>query len=475
LRSEFSIALCWLRRDLRLHDHRPLAEACAGAAVVPVFIFDTTILDSLGRDDRRVTFIHRSLQELDGKLREHGSMLIVRHGDPVAEIPRLASELGAGAVYAGRDYEPAAKERDELVRRKLLEDGRALHLLKDHVVFDGDEVVTGEGNPFKVFTPYRNAWMLRLAAEGDAPIAEWKPDLTRLAPASTIGRHARGWSMRSLGFTARGNWLEPGEDAGRRRLKGFLERIEDYAALRDIPAADGTSGLSVHIRFGTVSARELLRAARDHGGEGAAAWTNELIWREFYQMILDRFPHVEHGAFRREYDAIAWPGSTAHFEAWCEGRTGYPIVDAAMRGFNATGWMHNRLRMVVASFLVKDLLIDWRWGERYFARHLLDYDMAANNGNWQWAASTGCDAQPYFRIFNPLSQSKRFDPDGAFIREHCPELRSFDERSIHWPAGTSPDEQREAGCIIGRDYPEPIVDHVTQRTLALELFREARR
>ncbi len=470
--------LCWLRRDLRLRDHRPLAEACAAASrTTVIYIFDTTILEQLGSDDRRVSFIHRSLAELDTELRRKGSMLIVRHGDPVIEVPRLAGELDAGAVFAGRDYEPAAGERDALIARKLAGDGRRLHLFKDQVIFEQDEILTGAGTPFKVFTPYRNAWMRRLESEDEpkGSIAEHRPDLSRLARAATIERHHRPWELRQIGFTEQKLWLEPGERAAHKRLKSFLPIMPEYGRQRDIPSIDGTSGLSAHLRFGTISIRELVRAARAIGGEGAGIWLNELIWREFYQMVLDRYPQVEYGAFRPEYDAIAWPGREEHFAAWCGGRTGYPIVDAAMRQLNATGWMHNRLRMVVASFLVKDLLIDWRRGEGYFAEHLLDFDQAANNGGWQWSASTGCDAQPYFRVFNPIAQSRRFDPDGIYIRKQCPELRGYSDDAIHWPAGATPAGQQRAGCIIGRDYPAPIVDHDLQRNRAVALFREARR
>jgi deoxyribodipyrimidine photo-lyase len=260
-----------------------------------------------------------------------------------------------------------------------------------------------------------------------------------------------------------------------RRLRAFLSHIHDYDRRRDFPAdPSGTSGLSVHLRFGTISIRALVREAQKRPSKGAATWWSELIWREFYQMILACFPHVVKGSFRPEYDSIRWPGTKAHFERWCAGQTGYPLVDAAMRHFNRTGWMHNRLRMIVAAFLVKDLLVDWRRGEAYFARHLLDFDLAANNGGWQWSASTGCDAQPYFRIFNPVTQSRRFDPEGAFIRTVIPELAGFSARDIHWPAGAPQARQAEAGCRVGKDYPAPIVDHAIQRRLAIELFSAAR-
>jgi deoxyribodipyrimidine photo-lyase len=257
-------------------------------------------------------------------------------------------------------------------------------------------------------------------------------------------------------------------------LSDFDKRMADYQSARDYPAVKGVSYLSVHNRFGTASIRSLAGAARARGGPGADTWLSELIWRDFYFQILWHHPHAATGAFRREYDAIRWPGERAHFAAWCEGRTGFPIVDAAMRQINTTGYMHNRLRMIVASFLVKDLLIDWREGERYFADHLIDFDLAANNGGWQWAASTGCDAQPYFRIFNPGSQSERFDPEGKFIRRYVPELERVPTKYLHAPWTVPPLEQQAAGVAIGRDYPLPIVEHATQRERALALFKAAR-
>jgi deoxyribodipyrimidine photo-lyase len=341
------------------------------------------------------------------------------------------------------------------------------------VVFEGSEIVTGQGAPFKVFTPYKRAWLAHLTSAGRAipPLAEHIPDLSRLTPAERLAEHTRPWSLEEIGFRPAQLDVETGERGAATRLADFLERIDRYRALRDHPSAHATSGLSVHLRFGTIAIRALFRQALARTGEGAESWVSELIWREFFQMILDRFPHVVTGAFRREYDGIVWPGSDEHFEAWCRGRTGYPIVDAAMRHFNRTGWMHNRLRMVTASFLVKDLLIDWRRGEAFFARGLLDFDLAANNGGWQWCASTGCDAQPWFRIFNPVSQSRKFDPDGSFLRSALPELRGFSDRDIHWPVDVSPLEQHAAGCVIGTDYPAPIVNHAAARTEALKLFK----
>lgn len=432
------------------------------------FVFDRTILDLLqDRDDRRVTFIRRSLEEVDAGLRARGSRLVVACGDPVEEVPKLARALGVDEVWAGRDYEPLAIARDEAVGRLV-----DLRLVKDHVVFEGREVVSGSGAAFRVYTPYRKAWLSTMRPEH---VADRVPDLGRLWPASELKGHALGdWPLERLGFTPGQLWLAPGEAAGRERLAAFAAAIDGYAQHRDLPALPGaTSGLSVHFRFGTVSIREAVRFALARGSEGAEKWLHELIWREFYSSILANFPHVAGGAFKPEFDSIVWPGEPAHFDAWREGLTGYPLVDAAMRCLDATGWMHNRLRMVAASFLVKDLLLDWRLGEAWFARKLLDFDLASNSGGWQWSASVGVDAQPYFRVFNPVLQSHKFDSDGAFIREWCPELAGFGSERIHAPWEATPFEQIEAGCEVGRQYPAPIVDHHVQKTAVVRLLEEA--
>lgn len=476
-----SRAICWIRRDLRLQDHAVLAEASAYADEVAVaFVFDTTILDKLqDRDDRRVSFIHDALTELDRELRARGSLLIVRYGDPQQEIPKLARLLGANDLFFGRDYEPSAQMRDAAVADALSRIGVRIHEVKDHVIFDGDEVLTGAGKHFKVYTPYRNAWMKRLV-DGDGPEAdaEYCPDLSRLIPASklrAVDLHDidRSWSLHDIGFQYHpSNLVEAGRSGGRKALDSFQKSgIDRYHEQRDIPSIHGTSLIGIHLRFGTVSVREVVRKAREHHSVGSTTWLNEIIWRDFFQMTLSCNPNSATESLRPEFRTINWPGTEEHFQAWTRGETGYPIVDAAMRAFNETGWMHNRLRMIVASFLVKDLLVDWRWGERYFARYLLDYDLAANVGNWQWAASTGTDAQPWFRIFNPVTQSRRFDNMGNFIRRHLPELAGFANRDIHWPASLTLHDQQSAGCLIGRDYPAPIVDHAIQRERALALFR----
>lgn len=457
-------ALVWFRRDLRDHDHAALAAALtSGRPVHCAFVFDTEILDALpSRVDRRVEFIHGSLEQLDAALRRRGGGLIVRHGRAVDEIPRLAAELGVAEVYANRDYEPAAQARDAAVDRQLAARGGRLHLFKDQVIFERDELLTGTGRPYTVFTPYKNTWLKRLSAADYAPFTA----LGHFAPVSenlpTLAE--LGFAPTNLGQLG----IVPGMAGARQLWDEFRAgRIRRYGALRDFPAEKGVSYLSVHLRFGSISIRELVSAAL---AEKADAWLNELIWRDFYFMILDRFPHVVDHAFKPEYDAIRWAEWPQGLAAWQQGRTGYPLVDAAMRQLNHSGWMHNRLRMVVASFLCKDLGLDWRLGERYFAEQLNDFDLSANNGGWQWAASSGCDAQPWFRIFNPVTQSEKFDPEGKFIRRYVPELAPVPDKFIHAPWTMGRREQEALGVVIGRDYPAPIIDHAAAREQTLARY-----
>ena len=463
-----SAALVWFRRDLRTQDHAALHSALAAHdAVHCVFVFDREILDPLPRrEDRRVEFIWESVRELKATLEAKGGGLWVLNGQAREEVPALAVRLGVGAVYANRDYEPAALARDTDVARKLAQAGIDLRTRKDQVIFERDEVRTRAGGDFSVFTPYRNAWLARLAPGHLAPLGT-EGRATSLAPArgSALPR------LEDLGFS-RTNLAElgilAGASGGAKTLASFRRRIDRYAERRDYPALDATSWLSIHLRFGTVSIRELVRYARQHGGAGARTWLSELIWREFYFMVLASRPDVVEHAFRREFDALRFDDSDDFWRAWCAGRTGYPLVDAAMRQLEQTGFMHNRLRMVAASFLVKDLGIDWRRGERFFAQKLNDYDLAANNGGWQWAASTGCDAQPWFRIFNPVTQSRRFDPQGKFIRRYIPELARVPEPYVHAPWTMDETARRTFACVPGVDYPLPVVDHAEarERTLA---------
>lgn len=488
----------WFRRDLRLNDNTALRAAIeAGAGeVIPVFILDDGLLRGRDVAPIRVHFMLDSLRELDANLQQRGASLIVRRGRPEQELVALARETGADAVYFNRDYTPLARRRDRRVTEALRAAGVRVESFKDLVIFEADELLTHADRPFTVFTPYKKAWLSRLS--GSAPrVAN---DGLRIKPANLPPSLRLAIpEARSLGFILAQESPKGGEAEAMRVLMHFKDSgaLQAYSTRRDFPAIEGTSRLSPHLRFGTISPRQCYAvaastlsyafpakrsfspAASDAKKEGADAWISELIWREFYMQILYHFPHADRGNFNRAYDALRWGSGDAafdqeRFDAWCEGRTGYPIVDAAMRQLNRTGWLHNRTRMIVASFLTKDLLLDWRLGERYFMQKLVDGDPAANNGGWQWTAGTGTDAQPYFRIFNPQSQSERFDPDGAFIKRWVPELADVPREYIHAPATMPPAVQARVGCTIGRDYPAPIVDHAVQREESLRRFERIR-
>ena len=509
--------LVWLRRDLRLEDHAALA--CALRSTDPVqlvFIFDEGILSAIPRAaalldrstamaspsdstspciDRRVAFIHAAVSEIASRLHASGAHLIVRYGDPRHWIPELAGALGAQRVVFAHDDEPDARQRDDTVCAALRSRGIEATSVKDQCIFERHEVLTGAGTPFSVFTPYKNAWHKRFTLDGVAPQTTGAGPATpdgpihaacarRLLPASDIPKRLRQPppTLSDLGFSP-GNLAQLqiplGESGARQLFKEFKPRVGHYHTARDYPGIKGPSYLSVHLRFGTISIRELVRFAAQvqatdaSAAAGATTWWSELIWRDFYMQILFHHPHVVTRAFKPVYDRIVWAqGEDAErqFTAWCGGLTGYPLVDAGMRQLNATGYMHNRLRMVVASFLTKDLGIDWRRGEAYFAWKLNDFDLSANNGGWQWAASTGCDAQPYFRIFNPVSQSERFDEKGAFIRRYVPEIAALPDKWIHAPWTAPPMVLQSAGVALGDTYPAPIVDHDQARQKTLMRF-----
>ncbi len=478
-----SSALVWFRRDLRADDHAALYHALKAARQVwCAFVFDSTILDALPRADRRVEFIRDSLVDLDSQLRalglSHGVIgvgLIVRHGDARQALPALATELGVQAVYANHDDEPDALARDAKVRGALADAGIVLHTSKDHVVFERSEVLTATGNPYSVFTPYKNAWLKKV----DPFYLKAYPVARHAGALASVPRPHPVPTLADIGFQPTNLHqlkLPTGSAGAHALLDDFLDRIDAYDQARNFPAVKGPSYLSTHLRFGTVSIRRLARAAWQRmvaGSKGAEIWLSELIWRDFYHQILHHHPRVVGHSFKPEYDAIKWAhgkSAEALFAAWCEARTGYPLVDAAMHQLNQTGYMHNRLRMVVASFLTKDLGLDWRWGERYFATHLNDFDLAANNGGWQWAASTGCDAQPYFRIFNPVAQSEKFDAGGKFIRRYLPALAPLPDKLIHAPWLARPLELDATGLVLGRDYPRPVVDHAEARNTTLARY-----
>lgn len=441
--------IVWYRRDLRISDHPALEAAVRDAEyVVPFFSFDPEILAAPDTGARRVGFLIECLRSLDKNLRHHGGRLVVRRGRPLETLQGLVQECGAQGIYFHADYEGYARRRDEAVEQWAAERGLEIKKWHDQCIHPPGAVMKGDGTPYTVFTPFARAWRARATSRPlPAPKVIRVPESITSDPLPTA---------EELGHKVDISLPAAGERAALDMMRSFMaERVMSYQSQRDFPALDATSRLSPHLRFGTISARTVLREAeeaREQAGQRAREveiFISELIWRDFYKHILAHFPHVETGCFRREYDAIEWPNSPELFEAWCEGRTGYPIVDAAMRQLNQTGWMHNRLRMIVASFLTKDLLVDWRWGERYFMRQLLDGDLAANNGGWQWAAGTGTDAQPYFRIFNPSSQTEKFDPDEVFIRKYVPEVDT-------------------------PKYARPVVSHATQREKALALYRKVR-
>jgi deoxyribodipyrimidine photo-lyase len=488
LAPRYESALFWFRRDLRAEDNAGLRQALESArAVHCVFVFDSEILEKLEhrktlggpathlRQDRRVEFIWHSVSALKRDLQALGGDLIVLHAAASEAIPQLGLRLQAQAVFTNHDYEPNAIVRDDRVRSTLGACGIEFHTFKDQCIFEKSEILTQAGKPYSVFTQYKNTWLARVQREHLQPHAI-APLRAHFAPARAD--EAEVASLAQLGFEPT-NLLElkltPGAQGARELFEDFKTRIAHYKTRRDFPGVKGVSYLSVHQRFGTISIRELARFAHAQRNEGADTWLSELIWRDFYFQILWHFPHVAEHAFKREYEALEFENRADFFDAWREARTGYPIIDAAMLQLAQTGYMHNRLRMIVASFLVKDLLIDWRWGERHFAEALNDFDLAANNGGWQWAASTGCDAQPYFRIFNPVTQSQRFDPEGRFIRRYLPRLANVSDAKLHEPWTMSAAEQSAAGVIIGRDYPAPIVEHAAQRAKALRMFAKAKK
>lgn len=427
------VTIFWFRRDLRLEDNTGLYYAYSQEKnVLPLFIFDQNILEKLEeRNDARVGFIHSQIQKLSNQLKDFGSSIIVRFGKPLEVYQDLVSSYDIQNVYTNRDYEPYAKERDSEVKKLLKENGIQLLDFKDQVIFEKEEIVNGSGEFYKVFTPYSRVWLEKFKGTSIQilHLDKKKNSFFRTAsfPIPTL---------QELGFEKSDIEIPP--------LEIDRPLIKKYDALRNFPAQKGTSRLGIHLRFGTISVRKLaLEAAQLNG-----TFLNELIWREFYMMILYHNPQVVERAFKPQYDQIIWRNSEEDFKKWCDGKTGYPIVDAGMRELNSTGYMHNRVRMIVASFLTKHLLIDWRWGEAYFAKKLLDFELSSNNGGWQWAAGTGTDAQPYFRVFNPESQTEKFDKELKYIKKWVPEF------------GTE-------------TYPKPMVDHKFARQRAIETYKNA--
>jgi deoxyribodipyrimidine photo-lyase len=442
------IALHWFRCDLRLSDNTALHAAISEAdIVIPVFIFDPLILGAIDTGTPIVGFMLDSLGSLEKDVGAAGGKLVFRNGKVVDEMRSLLQATQASALYFNRDYEPNARRRDDAVSEMAATLGVEVHTYKDGVLHEPDEILKADGEPYRVFTAYSHSWR-RLKKAVLLPKVRFKRSSGFKNPSSL-----RLPTAASLGLALDIKLPPGGETAGRARLKEFASNnLLHYADRRDIPAMSATSGLSPHLRMGTISPRTVLAVASESATKNHAApkqfatFESELIWRDFYRQILWHFPHVATSSFKEKYNGLKWENDKRLFAAWCQGRTGFPIVDAGMRQLNTTGWMHNRVRMIVAMFLTKDLLVSWQWGERYFMQKLIDADLASNNGGWQWSASTGTDAQPYFRIFNPISQAEKFDPEGAYIRKYVPEVDT-------------------------RDYPAPIVNHAHQRVKALALFK----
>ncbi len=465
--KKYKNSLVWFRRDLRDYDHAALSHALQESEhVFCIFIFDKEILNALkSKEDRRVEFIWESVKELKESLIQNKSDLIVLHDKAFEAMSYAIDQFKIEAIFTNRDYEPAAITRDEQIKKLASSKNIAFHDFKDQVVFEKNEILTALEKPYTVFTPYKNNYLKKLS-QMTIPRFDIDPWITNLSQFKSQPLP----TLKDIGFEATNLHdikIHTGMSGGKLLVDDFKERIALYKKTRDFPAIKGVSYLSVHLRFGTVSIRQLFRLAQESFNEGAETWLNELIWREFYFQILFHRPDVAIGkAFKKEYESIAFENNPDYFKAWTEGKTGYPIVDAAMRQLNQTGFMHNRLRMIAASFLVKDLLVDWRWGEAYFAERLIDFDLSANNGGWQWAASTGCDAQPWFRIFNPITQSTRFDPQGKFIKKYIPELKNCTDEEVHAPWLSQKAEQF--------NYPNPIVEHASQRIKALALYKSVK-
>lgn len=472
------VSLFWFRRSIRLDDNRALIEAVENAdQVVPVFILDPEILTHPTTGQARTHFLFEALADVDASLRQRGSRLIVRHGQPVAELERLVKETGATALFFGREYEPYGRERDAAVTKALEQSGVSVQQFSDHLLTEPEDIRSKTGGVYTVFTPYKRVWLEQpIDKPVSAPERVPTPHGVHSEPLPKLPA-----TLGVAGALDQKPKVTGSEAEADRWLHAFLENgVGDYAAERDFPAAEGTSRLSAYLKFGVISPRRVFAGVQEQrkslGLEkksGVDTWISELAWRDFYYQILFHFPHVVGSAFRPAYKDISWENDPELFRAWCEGRTGYPFVDAAQRQLNTEAWMHNRARMVTASFLTKDLLCDWQLGEKYFMQKLVDGDTASNNGGWQWAAGTGTDAQPFFRIFNPVSQGEKFDPDGDYVKRWVPELKRIPAKYVHRPWDLSPEEQEAVGCVLGRDYPKPIVEHKVQREKALALYRSA--
>lgn len=468
------VSIWWARRDLRLADNQALASALKwGREIIPVFILDPTLLNAPDVAGKRVAFLFSGLAQLDADLRQRKSRLIIRRGDPLAELSRLMQETGAAQIFAEYDVAPFAKERDDRIAASL-----PVTFVEGLTYHPAGSVRKTGGGIYTVFTPYSNRWksMASLSIQALLPAPQQiksPPDIFSLPLPGEPGQNS-------------GTRFPSGEREAMQRLESFAggtsPAIYRYGRERDRMDMEGTSELSPYLRFGMLSTRKVVltalqaiqKAPDPEAEKGAETWLNELIWREFYQDILHHFPHVARSSFKPQYQSLSWENNERNFSNWRSGTSGYPVVDAGMRQLEQTGWMHNRARMIVASFLVKDLLIDWQWGERWFMQNLVDGDLAANNGGWQWVAGTGTDAAPYFRILNPVTQGQRFDPEGSYVRRWVPELASVPDKFIHQPWIMPLREQELSRCLIGKDYPPPMIDHAWARERTLQAYAAVR-
>ena len=476
----YARSIVWLRRDLRLDDNVAIARAARSSkAVCIAFNLDPELLRGERVGAPIVQAFFDALGALRGALRERGSDLALLEGDFAGQLLALAERIRAEAVFFNEDYDPHAVARDAEVSGRLRSAGLDVDASVDHVYFAAERIRNGDGEPYKVFTPFRKRWRALHSERRVAPVRSSEAVADLLLPRGEIGETRDIPDPEHYGHASSTNFPRCGEGVASDLLETFLApggRAEMYADVRDVPALDSTSHISPQLRAGTIGIRTVFErafdAAQRRGGDQIEKWIDELIWREFYQMILKSFPYVAAGPFIESASALKWDDDSERFRRWCDGTTGYPIVDAAMRQLNQTGWMHNRLRMIAASFLTKDLLVNWQWGERYFEQHLADADLAQNNGGWQWAASTGTDAAPYFRVFNPVLQGKKFDPSGAFVRAMVPELANVPDAYVHAPWEMPPIIAAEAGCTIGVDYPAPLVDHFEARDRAIRAYAD---
>jgi deoxyribodipyrimidine photo-lyase len=466
-------AIWWIRRDFRLTDNTALHNARqADNTIIPLYIIDPALIESARNHGPRIPFMLEGLHILAADIEKHGGRLIVRSGKPEKILPEFAQETKADSIHFNRDYSPYALRRDAAITETLEAMGVHVAGYKDLVIHEAEEVLSKGEKPFSVYSPFRKVWE-RL------PKPEALPRVREFTTPHGIKSESIPKASDYHAEPAADPIVEPGEAAAQERLDHFLRGIvDDYKQDRNIPGIDGTARISPYLRWGMLSPRQaywdartaLEKATSAAARESVTTWINELIWREFFYQVLARNPHVVKGAYRPEFDRIRWQAEPDALQAWQDGKTGYPIVDAGMRQMNQTGWMHNRLRMITASFLCKDLLINWQDGERYFMQRLLDGDLAQNNGGWQWTAGTGTDAAPYFRVFNPTTQGEKFDPDGDYIRAYVPELKDVPNEYIHEPHKMPETLQKEIGCIIGKDYPAPMVEHGKQRERVLELY-----